>query len=420
ARIVDGPDADATDTVDIGAFEMNVWVEDISDKSVTEDGQIQFTFNVGGGALVLSVTASSNNGTLVPNSGANLAVSGSGPTRTLTINPAADQSGTATITVVVNGSNGDSMTDTFVLTVNGVNDVPSFSKGANQTVNEDAGAQNVAGWATAISPGPSNESGQTVSFTVTNDNNALFSTQPAVSSTGTLTYTPAANANGSATVSAVIKDNGGTANGGIDTSAAQTFTISVNSVNDVPSFTKGANQTVNEDAGAQTVNSWATAISPGPANESGETVTFNVTNNPNAALFSAGPVISSTGTLTYTPAANANGSATITLNIQDNGGTANGGVDTSAAQTFTITVNSVNDAPSFTKGGDQTVNNNAGAQTVTNWATAISAGPANESGQTLTFQITNNTNTGLFSSVPAVSSNGTLTYTPAPNAGGTA
>ena len=65
-------------------------------------------------------------------------------------------------------------------------------------------------------------------------NNGLFSAQPAVSSTGTLTYTPAANANGSATVSVQIHDNGGTANGGVDTSAAQTFTITVNAVNDAP------------------------------------------------------------------------------------------------------------------------------------------------------------------------------------------
>ena len=34
----------------------------------------------------------------------------------------------------------------------------------------------------------------------------------------------------------------------------------------------------------------------------------------------------------------------------DDGGTANGGIDTSAAQTFTITVTAVNDAPSFIKG----------------------------------------------------------------------
>ncbi len=40
------------------------------------------------------------------------------------------------------------------------------------------------------------------------------------------------------------------------------------------------------------------------------------------------------------------------MQLHDNGGTANGGVDTSAAQTFTITVTAVNDAPSFTKGAE--------------------------------------------------------------------
>ena len=88
--------------------------------------------------------------------------------------------------------------------------------------------------------------------------------------------------------------------------------ITVTAVNDAPSFTKGADQTVAEDAGAQTVTGWATAISAGPANESGQTVAFEVTGNTNAGLFSAGPSVSPTGTLTYTPAANQNGTATIT------------------------------------------------------------------------------------------------------------
>ena len=100
------------------------------------------------------------------------------------------------------------------------------------------------------------------------------------------------------------------------------------------------------------------------------------------------PAVSSSGTLTYTPAANAFGSATITLKAKDTGGTANGGVDESATQSFQITVNPVNDAPSFTKGADQTVDEDAGAQSVLTWATAISAGPANESGQTVTFIVT--------------------------------
>jgi hypothetical protein len=311
-----------------------------------------------------------------------------------------------------------SAAQTFTITVNSVNDAPSFTKGPDQTVNEDAGAQTVANWATGLSRGPADESAQTLTFTATNDNNALFSAQPAISSTGTLTYTPAANANGTATVTVTLKDNGGTANGGVDTSAPQTFTITVSAVNDAPSFTKGPNQTVNEDAGPQTVNNWATSISAG-SGESGQTLTFQVTNNTNAALFSAGPAISTTGTLTYTPAANGNGSATITINLKDDGGTASGGVDTSPSQTFTITVNAVNDAPSFAKGADQTVNEDAGAQSAAGWATGISRGPADESGQTVTFTATNDNN-ALFSTQPAISSTGTLTYTPAANANGTA
>jgi large repetitive protein len=349
------------------------------------------------------------------------------PTGVLTYTPAANANGTATITIVImdnggtaNGGVDTSAPQTFVINVTAVNDAPSFTKGADQTVLENAGPQTVNGWATAISAGPPDEASQTLTFQVTgNTNAALFSAGPAISSTGVLTYTPATNNFGSATITINLKDNGGTANGGVDTSPTQTFVINVSNVNQAPSFTKGADQTVLEDAGAQTVNPWATAISAGP-NEGTQTVNFQVTGNTNPALFSAGPAISPTGVLTYTPAANANGTATITVVIHDNGGTANGGVDTSAAQTFVINVTAVNDAPSFTKGPDQTVLENAGPQTVNAWATAISPGPADEAGQTVVFQVTGNTNAALFSAAPAVSPTGVLTYTPATNAAGTA
>ena len=49
-----------------------------------------------------------------------------------------------------------------------------------------------------------------------NTNPTLFSAAPAISSTGTLTYTPAADASGTATIDVVLKDDGGTANGGVD------------------------------------------------------------------------------------------------------------------------------------------------------------------------------------------------------------
>ncbi len=115
-----------------------------------------------------------------------------------------------------------------------LNVAPSFTLGANQSVAEDAGAQTVTAWATNISPGPANESGQAVNFIVSIDDPALFASPPAISPTGTLTYTPAADAFGVALVTVQLHDNGGTVGGGVDTSVPQTFTITVNAVNDVP------------------------------------------------------------------------------------------------------------------------------------------------------------------------------------------
>ena len=98
------------------------------------------------------------------------------------------------------GRTGNETIGTVNITVTGVNDVPSFTAGANQSFVEDSGAHSVPGWATAISAGPANESTQIVNFIVTNDNTALFSAQPAVSAGGILTFTSAANASGVATV----------------------------------------------------------------------------------------------------------------------------------------------------------------------------------------------------------------------------
>lgn len=218
-----------------------------------------------------------------------------------------------------------------------VNAAPSFTAGGSQTGLEDSGPESVAGWATAISPGPPSESSQTVTFSVATDNSSLFSAAPTVAPDGTLSYTPAPDANGIAHVTVYAVDDGGTANGGDDTSSSDDFTITVVPVNDAPTFTAGANQTAVSLLGAETVNGWATAISCGPADESSQTITFNVSVS-NPSLFAVQPRVSPTGTLTYTPKALALGTATVTVTPVDSGGIANGGQDTGTPRTFTIAI----------------------------------------------------------------------------------
>jgi hypothetical protein len=301
-----------------------------------------------------------------------------------------------------------------------INDEPFFTAGGNVQVDEDSAAYSQA-WATGISAGAANESGQALEFVVTGNTAAsLFAAGPTIAADGTLSFTPAAHANGTATITVVLQDDGGTANGGDDTSDPVSFDITIESVNDAPSFLPGADQAVNEDAGGQSIANWAAAISAGPADEAGQSLAFVVTNNTNPSLFSVAPAISSDGTLTYTPAANANGTATVTVKLTDDGGTANGGVDESGEVSFEITVNAVNDAPSFTPGADQTVNEDSGAQIVAGWATAILSGPTDEAGQAVAFVVAGYTNAGLFAAGPTVGSDGTLSYTPAANASGSA
>jgi hypothetical protein len=226
---------------------------------------------------------------------------------------------------------------TFTITLTPVNDAPSVTAGANQVALEDAGPQSIGGWATAIAPGPADESAQSVTFTASADNPALFSAQPAIAPSGKLTYTPAPNASGLATITVTAVDDGGTANGGANASAPRSFTIALTAVNDAPSFSVGSNQSTVSLLGAQTIPGWATNIVPGPADESSQSVTFTVTND-NPGLFAVQPAIAPNGTLTYTPTLLAIGSATVTVRVTDDGGTANGGSDTSSPQTFTIAI----------------------------------------------------------------------------------
>lgn len=198
--------------------------------SVLEDGQLFYTsigtpqigvlandIDVDGDPLTALLVTGVAHGTLVLN-----------PNGWFTYTPAANYFGSDGFTYVAHDGLTSSAPATVSITVLPVNDAPSFSSAGNQRVNQNAPAQSVD-WASNLSAGPANESSQTLAFMVSNDNPALFSAQPAIAPNGTLTYTPAANTFGTANVSVRLQDNGGTANGGVDTSSEVIFAIVVNS-----------------------------------------------------------------------------------------------------------------------------------------------------------------------------------------------
>lgn len=234
----------------------------------------------------------------------------------------ANVSGFALMSVTL--SDGDKTTTLVIakITVNETNDAPSFTMGADQVVGEDCGAESVVGWAKDISAG-TNEATQTVAFTVTNDNNALFLVQPMIDATGTLTYAVKTNANGVATVTVVLKDS-------YDPpaeTAAQTFTITVNAQNDAPTADAVSVET-NEDAPITITLDGSDIDSAG--------LTYSIVSGPSADAGTLGTI--SGDQVTFTPTANFNGAATFTYKAND------GEFDSSAA-TVTITVTAQNDVP---------------------------------------------------------------------------
>ena len=222
-----------------------------------------------------------------------------------------------------------------------VNSQPTLNLIGNPpTINED-GSQTVN--LTGITAGGDS---QDLFVTATSDNPGLISTinvnYTSPATTGSLNYSPVADQFGTAIITVKVKDSGGTFNFGVD-EITRTFTVNVNSVNDAPRYTKGPDFNVILDAPTQTFPNWATDINRGAANESGQTLTFVVTNGDNA-LFSSQPAIDDSGTLTFTPMLGASGFTTVNVRLEDNGGTAFGGQFQSGTQSFTINIEA-NDAP---------------------------------------------------------------------------
>src|SRR5260221_6644153 len=157
-------------------------------------------------AANLTVSGGSSVQTLVPN--ANIVFGGSGANRTVTLSPAANQFGTATITLTV--SDGQLSTSTsFQLTVNSVNDAPTITGIGNQTtttgtavgpINFTVGDVETPAGSLTLSGGSSNQ-------TLVPNGNIVFGGSGA---NRTVTLTPAAGQTGTATITLTVSDGSST------------------------------------------------------------------------------------------------------------------------------------------------------------------------------------------------------------------
>ena len=313
-------------------------VSAITARTINEDqstGAISFTVSDAETAVgSLVVTASSSNPALVPSSA--IAVGGSGANRTVTITPAANLNGTATITVSANDGLATGVS-TFLLTVNAVNDAPSFTLAGSPKLPISGYVNTLAfqttGVVTTSSPG-AEESGQSVSFVVTNDNTNLFGIQPALDASGTLSFSPS-GLDGTATVTVRAQDNGGTANGGVDTSAAQTFTITIIAPR-APTDITLSNATVPENSPAGTVVGTLGVADLNPT----ETHTYALVSGSGSADNGFFTVSGTSLVLNTVPNAEVKHLYTLRLRVTDSGTPAN-----SFEKAFTVTISNVNDEP---------------------------------------------------------------------------
>ncbi|RKR84448.1 gliding motility-associated-like protein [Mucilaginibacter gracilis] len=205
-------------------------------------------------------------------------------------------SANGTISVVSTGA----ASQTVTLTGTGVNSAPTLAAISDIALCYTATAQTIP--LTGISAG---ESTQTTIVSATSDNPGLFSqfgVLPLTSSTAQINYTLASGASGVANVTVTVKDNGGTANGGIDT-YTRTFKITVSSL---------AVVTITSDANGNVVSKGSNATLTATG---GTSYSWTANSTIISSLTNASVTIRPSATTTYTVTATNAGGCTTTQSI---------------------------------------------------------------------------------------------------------
>lgn len=314
-------------------------MSDIWGQSTLEDVPINVTFTVSDvdtSLELLSISGSSTNESLVPN--ANLLFTGTGVTRTLTITPSANQFGQAPILVRVADST-NLATDSFLLVVNSVNDPPTISPIADQTVLEDVSLTDVSFTVDDVESDASN-----LTVIATSNNQGLIPNSNLIiggsGANRTISAIPSANASGVAEISLTVNDG--------SSATIESFNITVQEVNDAPSITGTTDVTTPEDTPV-TVPFTVDDVESAATNLSmfAESSDRNLVPSSNIVFGGNG----TSRTATITPVPDLYGLTVLTFTVSDGALT--------ASQSFSLTVSSVNDPPVISNIPDQRTAENA-------------------------------------------------------------
>ena len=192
-----------------------------------------------------------------------------------------------------------------------------------------------------------------------------------------------------------------------------TMTLNVTEVNDALVASNDTLSDIAEDSGVRII-SFASLLandSAGP-NESGQTLTITAVNN----VVGGTAVINGTN-IEFTPTPNFNGAASFDYTVQDNG-TTNGVNDfRTATGTASFTITEVNDPPTAGNDSLSAIAEDSGVRiiSIASLLANDSAGPANESSQTLTITALSNVVGGT-----AVINGSNIEFTPSLNYNGAA
>ncbi len=318
-------------------------LDDISDLMLDVNNPL-VTVNLSGiedgdfNTQILSVTATSGNTDLIPDP--TVTYTSPDNTGSLSFTPVMDASGEATITVIVQDDGGTAggginmIEKTFMVTVSG-NFPPTIEELEPLVLPIDAPIQNIN--LNGITAG--NGASQVLTVTAMSDNTDLIPTVDVTytspNNDGSISFQPTAAASGVAQITVMVQDDGGTDNGGVNITST-TFQVSV-AGNLPPEIDMVNDITIDKNSGAQNISLFDIAAGSGETQEITVTATSNNTDLvDNVSVTYTSP--DTEGSLQFTPLADQIGMTTITIQVSDDGGTENDGIDT-ITETFKVQVN---------------------------------------------------------------------------------